>query len=75
MLGREVVERQQRIAVLGQAIGGSLVFNLVGFDKGFQGGNGGITGIGPEFCCSFVEYLIDGNPGNVFGNSRIKVPY
>jgi hypothetical protein len=30
VLGWEVVERQQRIAVLGQAIGSSLVFELVG---------------------------------------------
>src|ERR1700730_13447443 len=36
MLGWEVVERQQRITVLGQAIGSLLVFDLVGFDKGFQ---------------------------------------
>src|SRR5207245_117321 len=46
VLGREVVERQQRIAVLGQAIGSSLVFDLVGFDKGFQGGNGILLGLG-----------------------------
>jgi hypothetical protein len=36
VLGGEVVEGEQRIAVLGQAIGSSLVFDLVGFDKGFQ---------------------------------------
>src|SRR5207302_9186029 len=46
VLGREVVERQQRIAVLGQAIGSSLVFDLVGFDKGFQGRNGILLGLG-----------------------------
>src|SRR5882762_3628379 len=45
VLSREVVERQQRIAVLGQAIGSSLVFDLVGFDKGFQGGNGVLLGL------------------------------
>src|SRR5437868_13526282 len=33
MFGGEVVERQQRIAVLDQAIGRSLIFDLVGFDK------------------------------------------
>jgi hypothetical protein len=33
VLGREVVEHQQRIAVFSQAIGSSLVFDLVGFDK------------------------------------------
>jgi hypothetical protein len=43
---REVVERQQRIAVLGQAIGSSLVFDLVGFDKGFQCRNGILLGLG-----------------------------
>src|SRR5207344_2752781 len=42
----KVVERQQRIAVLGQAIGRSLVFDLVGFDKGFQGRNGILRGLG-----------------------------
>src|SRR5271169_5090451 len=31
VLGREVVERQQLIAVLGQTIGRSVVFDLVGF--------------------------------------------
>src|SRR3984893_9432286 len=36
MLGLKVVEGQQRIAVLGQAIGSSLVFDLVGFEKGFE---------------------------------------
>jgi hypothetical protein len=46
VLGCEVVERQQRIAVLGQAIGSSLVFELVGFDKGFQGCNGILLGLG-----------------------------
>ena len=46
VLGCEVVERQQRIAVLGQAIGSSLVFELVGFDKGFQGRNGILLGLG-----------------------------
>jgi uncharacterized membrane protein (UPF0182 family) len=30
VLGGEVVERQQRIAVLGQTIGGSVVFDLIG---------------------------------------------
>src|SRR5207342_3812627 len=46
VLGREVVEREQRIAVLGQAIARSLVFDLVGFDKGFQGRNGILLGLG-----------------------------
>jgi hypothetical protein len=54
VLGREIVERQQRIAGLGQAIGSSLVFDLVGFDKepapglnrGFQGCNGILLGLG-----------------------------
>jgi len=36
VLGREVVERQQRIAALGQAIGRFLVFDLIGFDKGLE---------------------------------------
>src|SRR6516165_9626749 len=46
VLGRKVVERQQRIAVLGQAIGSSLVFDLVGFDKGIQCLNGILLGLG-----------------------------
>src|SRR6202035_5306295 len=46
VLGREVVERVRRIAVLGQAIGRSLVFDLIGFDKGFQGRNGILLGLG-----------------------------
>jgi hypothetical protein len=33
VLGREVVERQQRIAVFDQAIGRSVVFDLVGSTK------------------------------------------
>ena len=36
VLGGEVVERQQRIEFLSRAIGSSLVFDLVGHDKGFQ---------------------------------------
>src|SRR5258705_13609663 len=46
VLGRKVVERQQRIAVLDQAIDRSLVFDLVGFDKGFQCLNGILLGLG-----------------------------
>src|SRR5260370_39428841 len=46
VLGGEVVERQQRIAVLGQAIGSSLVFDLVGFDKGLECLNGILLGLG-----------------------------
>ncbi len=38
--------------------------------------DGGITGIGPASCCCFVEYLRpDGSADNVFGNSRIRVPF
>jgi len=46
VLGRKVVERQQRIAVLDQAIGRSLVFDLVCFDKGFQRRSGILLGRG-----------------------------
>lgn len=37
---------------------------------------GGVTGIGAESCCSFVEYLdSNGQVDNVFGNSRVRVPF
>src|SRR5215468_10377477 len=45
-VGGEVVERQQRIAVLGQAINRSLVFDLVGFDKGVECRKGILLGLG-----------------------------
>jgi len=40
----KVLERQLRIAVLDQGIGSSPVFDLVGFDKGFQCRNGILLG-------------------------------
>lgn len=37
---------------------------------------GGINGIGSQSCCSFVSYINkDGRPDNIFGNSRIRVPF
>src|SRR5580704_5882 len=46
VLGGEIVERQQRVAILGQAIGRFVVFDPVGFDKGFQCRNGILLGLG-----------------------------
>lgn len=38
--------------------------------------DGGITGIGPTSCCSFITYVkSNGEPDNVFGNSRIRIPF
>jgi|GEM_PF-727996 len=39
--------------------------------------DGGINGIGPYSCCCFVTYLKHGsrNTDNVFGNSRIRIPF
>lgn len=46
MFGGEVVERQQRLTVLGQALGGLVVFEAVGLDKGVEGGLGLGPGLG-----------------------------
>jgi len=38
--------------------------------------DGGITGIGAGSCCSFVSYMTNGGDvDNVFGNSRIRIPF
>ncbi len=37
MLGRELIERQQGLAVLLEALGGLLVFQRVGGDEGVEG--------------------------------------
>jgi hypothetical protein len=38
--------------------------------------NGGINGIGAASCCSFVVYVKgNGEVDNVFGNSRIRIPF
>lgn len=38
--------------------------------------HGGIKGIGSQSCCSFVTYVNkQGMSDNVFGNSRIRVPF
>ncbi|AVQ07159.1 TPA: hypothetical protein HH295_02200 [Xanthomonas vasicola pv. zeae] len=39
--------------------------------------DGGINGIGPYSCCSFVTYIRNGSEttDNVFGNSRIRIPF
>jgi len=37
--------------------------------------NGGVNGIGPISCCSYIEYENGGRIDNVFGNSRVRVPY
>ncbi|AKK67151.1 hypothetical protein ISN35_11965 [Xanthomonas translucens pv. undulosa] len=37
---------------------------------------GGVNGIGAASCCSFVSYLnSNGKVDNVFGNSRIRIPF
>lgn len=37
---------------------------------------GGISGIGTTSCCSFVTYVKkNGHIDNVFGNSRIRIPF
>ncbi len=45
VLGGEIVERQQCVAILGQALGGLLVFQLVGFEEDVEGGLGGDPGL------------------------------
>jgi hypothetical protein len=40
MLGREVVERQQRFAILGQVIGGLIVFGFVLGNEAIEGFSG-----------------------------------
>ena len=37
--------------------------------------SGGVNGIGPSSCCSYIEYEQNGRVRNIFGNSRIRVPY
>ncbi len=38
--------------------------------------HGGVTGIGSQSCCSFVTYVDrHGRVDNIFGNSRIRVPF
>lgn len=35
----------------------------------------GINGIGPTSCCSYIEYEKNGRIENIFGSSRLRVPY
>ena len=37
--------------------------------------DGGIEGIGPHSCCSYIVYTKNGEFDRIFGNSRIRVPY
>ena len=37
MLGREVIERQQHVAILGQLLDRTLVFDAVGFNDQIEG--------------------------------------
>lgn len=46
MLGREIVERQQRLAILGQAISGFIVFGLVLGKKAIEGFLGLVAAFG-----------------------------
>ena len=36
---------------------------------------GGVNGIGPLSCCSYIEYRRGRGIDNIFGNSRVRVPY
>ncbi len=45
MLGGEVVEGEQRLAVFGQALDGLVVLDAIGFDERIQGSLGGVPGL------------------------------
>ena len=49
MLGREVIERQQRLAILLKAFGGLFVFDRVAFDEGVE------CGLGVGFLVSAIQ--------------------
>ncbi len=45
MLGGEVVEGEQRLAVFGQALDGLVVLDAIEFDERIQGSLGGVPGL------------------------------
>ena len=45
VLGREIVERQQHVAIFGQLFDRPLVFDAVGFNEQIEGDDGRL------FCC------------------------
>ena len=50
MLGREIVEGEQRVAILDQAFDRLVVFDALGLDEGVEGGKRILLGLGhPDF--------------------------
>ena len=45
MLGGEVVEGKQRVAILDETLDRLLIFAAVGFDEGIEGGFGAVSGL------------------------------
>jgi hypothetical protein len=53
MLGREVVEGEQRVAILGQALDRLVVFEAPGFEEGVEGCQRILLGLGLD--CSEIS--------------------
>src|SRR6201997_1727812 len=66
MLGGEIVERQQRVAILGQAIGRLVVFDPVAFDKASNAARASLLVSAIQISCSARLALVYRLFGSLF---------